>query len=363
MDAACCITAKGLRFRTPRISRSIAVIVLALAFHSEDPNRVGDAVNVFLFPDLSLLACSEAALLARRWDAVFGGGTLTSFVDTSLLLGHHKVAPVESLDKAASQLKVWAVFCTLFLGTEYTHPATTKMMAPVKETTCIQARLPSQCRRPPILPVALLRLIQTEYKESFRQYLEQQHRVAWPNFDGLKRGLATGIFRLEMFTVPGYLLPVHKTARIPAQPPASKQTAPPRETQHTQCRRIQSQEQNPWPTPAIQVAEGFRLSKAIDMASDVGVEILATDDVRHFCFCCHLKGMCNSHCGGHHSHITLSQGESTRMMEWRDRLCGADAQPLVEEISTPAGTVVSHASSLSVRIRRTRGTRGGCNQW
>ena len=59
---------------------------MALAFHSEDPNIVGDAVNVFLFLDLSPLACSEAALLARRWDAVFGGGTLTSFADTRLLL-------------------------------------------------------------------------------------------------------------------------------------------------------------------------------------------------------------------------------------------------------------------------------------
>ena len=80
------------------------VTVLYLTFHSEEPDRVGDAVNLFLFVDLSPMTGSEVAPLTRRWDAVFGGGILTSFYDTSLLLGHQKVSPVESCNKAASQI-------------------------------------------------------------------------------------------------------------------------------------------------------------------------------------------------------------------------------------------------------------------
>ena len=57
-------------------------MVLALNFHSKDPGRVGDSVNVFLFPDLYPSEGSEAAILMRRWYVVFGQGTLTSFAKT-----------------------------------------------------------------------------------------------------------------------------------------------------------------------------------------------------------------------------------------------------------------------------------------
>ena len=53
-----------------------------------------DTINVFLFPDLSPSASSEAALLARRWDAILGGGNLTSFAHTILLLSKQRVEPM-----------------------------------------------------------------------------------------------------------------------------------------------------------------------------------------------------------------------------------------------------------------------------
>ena len=65
MEAYCFITAKGLRFHAPSISHSIAVMVLALGFHSEDPNGVGDAVNVFIFTGLSSVSGLEVGLLTR----------------------------------------------------------------------------------------------------------------------------------------------------------------------------------------------------------------------------------------------------------------------------------------------------------
>ena len=58
----------------------------------------------------------EAALLTRRQDVVIVGGTLSSFVDTSILLGQQKVAPVETCYDMALQLESWAVFCAVFFG-------------------------------------------------------------------------------------------------------------------------------------------------------------------------------------------------------------------------------------------------------
>ena len=102
-------------------------------------------MNVFLFPDLYSVAGCKAALLKRLQDAVFGVGTLTSFAYTILLLGIQKVAPVDSWEKAASQLKLWAVFCVVVLGAAYTYLATSEMIILVEETTFIRARLHAQC--------------------------------------------------------------------------------------------------------------------------------------------------------------------------------------------------------------------------
>ena len=66
MEAACWRTADGLRFRPPRIPHAVTVMVMALAFHTKDPDRVGYALNIFLLPDLSTLTGSEAALLTRK---------------------------------------------------------------------------------------------------------------------------------------------------------------------------------------------------------------------------------------------------------------------------------------------------------
>ena len=47
----------------PRIPHIVAFMVMALAFHTEDPDGVGDAFNILFLPDLSPLAGSEVALL------------------------------------------------------------------------------------------------------------------------------------------------------------------------------------------------------------------------------------------------------------------------------------------------------------
>ena len=74
MKAACRCTTKILRFRHPHIPHAVAVMMMVIAFHTKDPDRVEDTLNIFLFPDLSPSAGSEAALLTREWDTILGVG-------------------------------------------------------------------------------------------------------------------------------------------------------------------------------------------------------------------------------------------------------------------------------------------------
>ena len=286
MEAACQPTADGLCFRPPLISHAVAFMVMALSFHVKDPDGVGYALNIFLLPDLFPSAGSEAALLTRKWDAILGEGTLTYFSDKSLLVGKQNVAPIAVWDKASYQLEAWAVFCTLFLGDEGAHPATYEMFLLLEETSRVSPRLRAQARHQPTSPAALLRLIQQEFNESFRQALERQQRLIWPNFESLRKALAYGNFRPELVTLPGGLAspehplpPPSETRRLAAIP----QTAGNTPTPHAQVRRgDQVKEHNPRPAPYMQVRTGFRIRTAINAAAVEGVGIPQTNDGRHF---------------------------------------------------------------------------------
>ena len=72
--------------------------------------------------------------------------------------------------------------------------------------------------------------------------------------------------------------------------PAATQTPAP---SRTQIRKQQAVAQNSWPSAHLQVTTGFRLCRAIDAAAEEGAEIPISDNRRHFCLSCHLKGVCN----------------------------------------------------------------------
>ena len=50
MEAACRRTADSLRFHLPHIPRVVAVMVMAITFHTKDPDGVGDALNILSPP-------------------------------------------------------------------------------------------------------------------------------------------------------------------------------------------------------------------------------------------------------------------------------------------------------------------------
>ena len=70
MEAAFWRTTDSLRFHLLRIPHAVAVMLMALTFHTKDPYGVGDVLDILLSPDLSPLAGLEAALLTQKWDAI-----------------------------------------------------------------------------------------------------------------------------------------------------------------------------------------------------------------------------------------------------------------------------------------------------
>ena len=168
-----------LRLCPPCIPYANMVMVMALAFHTEYPNGVGGALNIFIFPDLSLLFVLDRALLTIKWDSILRGGRLNSFADTSMMIGKQKISPTADWDEATSQLEAWSIFCTVFLGNKVKHPAPFDMFLLIKETPDVSLRLYTQAWQKsafPAFPAALLCLIQQDFNESFYQDLDRRQR-------------------------------------------------------------------------------------------------------------------------------------------------------------------------------------------
>ena len=84
-------------------------MVMVLAFHTEDPDGVVDALNILFFSDLSLLSGLEAALLTQKWDAILGRKTLTFFLYTSLMMRKQKVDPIAG--RRSSFMQICLIRC------------------------------------------------------------------------------------------------------------------------------------------------------------------------------------------------------------------------------------------------------------
>ena len=234
-----------------------------------------------------------------------------------------------------SQLEYWAVFCIVFLRYYGVHPATYEMFPLLEKISGVSPRLWAQDHQQPTFPAALLRLIHQKFNERFRQALKKRKRVRWPDFNSLRRALALGNLRPELVSLSGGLaqtdfpLPPHTAPHIQAlaTPQMVAGTTPTPQAQGS--RRNQAQEKNPHPVPQMHFGPGFWIRTAIGKAAANGVYIPQTDNGRHFCLSYHLKGACNTHCGGRQLHRPLSQSEFGRLGEWRDRYCGREEVPLV----------------------------------
>ena len=134
-------------------------------------------------------------------------GVLDSLLRHKFYYGEAKGHPIVGLDEASSQLEAWALLSTVFLGYDGAHPAKCKIFLLLEETSRFSPRLRAQACHQPTLTAALLRLIQQEFNDSFFHEFERRQRVRWPNFESLRRALATGNFRLELVTLPAGMAP------------------------------------------------------------------------------------------------------------------------------------------------------------
>ena len=91
IEIACLARVRALRRKAPKITHKVAVLLLSLAFHTGYPDRVSNAVNIFMFLDLSLEAGTKAVLVARRWDTALESNTLTSYADTAALMTKQRI--------------------------------------------------------------------------------------------------------------------------------------------------------------------------------------------------------------------------------------------------------------------------------
>ena len=132
---------------------------------------------------------------------------MTSFTDTTMLIGKQKFAHIAGWDIASSQLEAWAVLYTVFLGDDGAHPATYKFFLLMEETSGARPRLWAKAHHQSTFPASLIHLIQQEFNASFRQALDMRQMVRRPHFEIPRRALETGKFRPELVTLPGGLAP------------------------------------------------------------------------------------------------------------------------------------------------------------
>ena len=82
----------------------MSVFLLGLHFHTEDPDCVNDTVNIFMFPDLSFSAGSEASMVTRIWDTALDANTLTSYAYAAALMKQQRIPPIVGWDAAGENL-------------------------------------------------------------------------------------------------------------------------------------------------------------------------------------------------------------------------------------------------------------------
>ena len=134
-------------------------------------------------------------------------------------------------------------------------------------------------------------------------------QCAGPTLPPLFCTLATGHFHLGTVTMTGgfgHILAISvKTHRSAAPPHKTSTTAHLGGEAYTATSKVAVQ--TPAPLPHLQIGPRFRLRQSMEQAAETKyMPVPQTDDGFPFCLSYHLKGVCNSNCGGHHAHRTFS---------------------------------------------------------
>ena len=188
-------------------------------------------------------------------------------------------------------LEQWLVVVTVLLGPQERHPTVfelTTLLAAAKE---INSSLRAQAVVQQDMPAALVRIIQTDYNESFHQAFTSHLPVRWPHFNPLIRNLATLHFHLGTVAMPvgfQHSLPTSVAANRSAAPPHKTSTSP-YQVGEAHTALLKATVQKPAPLPHLHVGPGFRLQQSMEHAAKIsGMPVPQTYNGRPFCLSYHL---------------------------------------------------------------------------
>ena len=119
----------------------MAVLLLGLHFHTEYPDCVNNTVNIFMFPDISLSAGSEAFMVTWRWDTSLDAKTLTSYVYAAALMKQQCIPPIIGWKAAAKILEQWLVVVKFLLGPQECHPTVFELATILEASDEVNSRL------------------------------------------------------------------------------------------------------------------------------------------------------------------------------------------------------------------------------
>ena len=92
---------------------------------------------------------------------------------------------------------------TVLLGPQERHPAVFELATLLEAANEVNSRLRAQAGSQKDMLDALVRLIKTEFNESFRQVFTSHLPVRWHHLTPLIRTLTTGHFLPDTVTMPG----------------------------------------------------------------------------------------------------------------------------------------------------------------
>ena len=82
-------------------------------------------------------------------------------------------------------LEQWLVVVTVLLGTQERHPEVFELATLLEAANEVNSPLHAQAGSQQDMPAALVRLIQTQFNESFRQVFTSHLLVRWPHLTPL----------------------------------------------------------------------------------------------------------------------------------------------------------------------------------
>ena len=108
-------------------------------------------------------------MVTQIWDTTLDANIMTSYVDEAALMKQKRILTIVGWEAAAKMLEQWLAVTTVLLGPQECHPSVfelaTILEAAEEVTSCLQAQAAIQQD----MPAALVRLVQTNFNERFRQ--------------------------------------------------------------------------------------------------------------------------------------------------------------------------------------------------